>query len=118
MRIERIISETVNRYIGNIIREAEENQYQATQQHSQDLKRERGENLAQSDEDDLRRVLQNPAINLAAIARAVYPDLTDEGAQSQLRKKVEGELNDDGSEYHITTREASIIRKELTNMGF
>lgn len=113
MKIEKIISETVNRYIGNIIREAEENQYQATQQHSQELKRERGNNLARSDEDELRRVLKDPTVNLAAVARDVYPNLTSAGAQSQLRKKVEGETNDNGSEYHLTTKEANIIRKEL-----
>lgn len=118
MNYSRIINETINRYMNNIIKEAEENNYQKSLQHSQELKRERGENLSQADEEELRRVLKNPAINLAAIARAVYPDLTEEGAQSQLRKKVEGELNDEGSEYHITTNEASIIRRELSNMGF
>lgn len=113
MNYSRIINETINRYMNNIIKEAEENNYQKSLQHSQDLKRERGENLSQADEKELRNILQDPAINVAAIAREVYPDLTDGGAQSQLQKKIDGKLNDEGSEYHLTTKEASVIRREL-----
>lgn len=113
MNYSRIINETINRYMNNIIKEAEENNYQKSLKHSQDLKRERGENLSQADEKELRNVLQDPAINVAAIAREVYPDLTDGGAQSQLQKKIDGKHNDEGSEYHLTTKEASVIRREL-----
>jgi phosphoglycerate-specific signal transduction histidine kinase len=113
MNYSRIINETINRYMNNIIKEAEENNYQKSLQHSQDLKRERGENLSQADEKELRNVLQDPAINVAAIAREVYPELTDGGAQSQLQKKIDGKHNDEGSEYHLTTKEASVIRREL-----
>lgn len=113
MDYSRIINETINRYMNNIIKEAEENNYQKSLQHSQDLKRERGENLSQADEKELRNILQDPAINVAAIAREVYPTLTDGGAQSQLQKKIDGKHNDEGSEYHLTTKEASVIRREL-----
>lgn len=117
MRVNQIISETIHRYIANIINEAEESDYQKSMRHSQELKRQRGNNLAPSDEENLRQKLQNDNINVAAIAREVYPDLTDGGAQSQLQKKIDGKLNDEGSEYHLTSKEASIINRELDSMG-
>ena len=56
-------------------------------------------------------ILDSPFVDLAAVAKKVYPDHTPEGAQSQLRKKVKGLKNDNGSKYKIKKKEAFKIRR-------
>jgi len=61
----------------------------------------------------LTDILDSGYVNLAAVARDVYPDHTEEGAQSQLRKKVKGLTNDNGSKYKVKKKEAFKIRRSL-----
>jgi hypothetical protein len=115
--IERIITETINNYVNNIIAEAEEGSaYQQAEDRAEKHRRKMGNNLATSDEESLRDALESDTINLAAVARKVYPEHTKEGAQSQLRKKIKGVKNDNGDEYHLKEREASIIRQEMNKI--
>ena len=116
--INQIITETINNYVNNIIAEAEAegNVYQQAKDRAENHRRKMGNNLATSDEESLRDALDSDTINLAAVARKMYPEHTPEGAQSQLRKKIKGEKNDNGDEYHLKEREASIIRQELNKI--
>ena len=81
------------------------------------IKNRDGNNIDVGDESQIRNnVTNDELINIAALARKVYPDHTPEGAQSQLRKKLKGLKNDNGSEYHLKSREASTIRKALNKI--
>ena len=80
-------------------------------------KKRDGRNLSTGDETQLRSTIEHDdVINIAALARKLYPEHTPEGAQSQLRKKIKGEKNDNGSEYHLKQREAAVIRKVLNRL--
>lgn len=116
MDINKIISETINDYLNkNIISETSKKE-DIKKQQEKSQKRD-GKNLSSSDEDLIRNTIKNDdVINIAAVARKLYPDHTPEGAQSQLRKKIEGVKNDNGSEYHLKQREAAIIRKILNKL--
>ena len=71
-------------------------------------------NLNNQDNKDIAKLLDNDYVNLAAVARDVYPDHTDQGAQSQLRKKVKGLKSDSGSTYKIKKREADEIFRSIS----
>ena len=43
------------------------------------------------DADSIRSTIDTEKTNMAAVARELFPDHTDEGAQSQLRKIINGE---------------------------
>lgn len=73
--------------------------------------RETNPNLNKQDNEDLADILDSPFVDLAAVAKKVYPGHTPEGAQSQLRKKVKGLKNDNGSKYKIKKKEAFKIRR-------
>ena len=88
-----------------------------TQKEHERAKIRDGNNINSGDEDAIRDIVDGSnLINVAALARKLYPSHTPEGAQSQLRKKLKGITNDNGSEYHIKKREANIITKELNNL--
>ena len=78
---------------------------------------EENPNSNYSDNGQLARFLKNPAINVAAIGKMVYPDHTPEGAQSQLRKKIEGEKSDSGKEYRFRNKEIHKINRVLNRLG-
>lgn len=138
--IDNIIKETVNRYINenvfgenmfdenvrnahkgsakasNKIKKAFKTYNQKTdaQKKYEKSKRRDGNSVSSGDEDQIRHDVDGSGIvNVAALAREVYPNHTPEGAQSQLRKKLKGLTNDNGSEYHIKEREANIIQKVM-----
>ena len=75
--------------------------------------RETNPNLNNQDAEDLNTILDSDYINLAAVAKDVYPDHTSQGAQSQLRKKVKGLTNDNGSKYKLKKKEAFKIRRAI-----
>lgn len=75
--------------------------------------RETNPNLNNQDAEDLNAILDSDYINLAAVAKDVYPDHTSQGAQSQLRKKVKGITNDNGSKYKLKKKEAFKIRRAI-----
>lgn len=123
--IDSIIKETVNRYINeNVFGEVsdkKENETYNTKTDSQKkyekAKRRDGNSVSSGDEEQIRHDVDDSGIiNVAALARKVYPNHSPQGAQSQLRKKIKGLTNDNGSEYHVKEREAAIIQKELNNI--
>lgn len=119
MNINKIITETLNRYLNeNIfdeIKDKDNDKYES--ETTEKAKSRDGKNLSAGDENQIRNTIKNDeVINVAAMARKLYPNHTPEGAQSQLRKKIEGVKNDNGSEYHLKQREASVIRKILNKL--
>ena len=81
------------------------------------LDRETNPNLSNADAEIIARALDNDVVNVAAVARQLYPKLTPQGAQSKLRKKIKHEKSDSGSTYKLKKKEAfkarRIIDKEL-----
>lgn len=111
MKYDKIIKEQIYKYIT-------ENVFDEGKKSKQDeikikIKNRDGEQISKSDEDRLRSLLKTDLFNIATIAKRIYPDHTDEGAQSQLRKKILGIKSDSGSEYHLNEREAESIRMIL-----
>lgn len=112
--LSQIIQEETTKYIQNIIQE----KYKGKEE-SQNSQRRDGNNIARSDELNIRQRIvgdDENLVNVAALARKIYPDHTPEGAQSQLRKKLKGAKNDNGSEYHIKERELGMINRELRDI--
>lgn len=115
MEISNIIKEEINQFINNII--FEKKTKNDIKNKIEKANNRDGNNLSDSDEAQIRNDVNNgDIINIAALARKVYPDHTPEGAQSQLRKKLKGIKNDNGSEYHIKDREADVIQKVLNDL--
>lgn len=116
MNLNKIISEEINRYINESFFEDKSKDKDNSPSHNKYKEIQRrakirdGENISRSDEDRLRSLFDTNYFNESAIAQEIYPDHTPEGAQSQLRKKLKGETNDNGSEYHLKEREAAAIR--------
>jgi hypothetical protein len=133
MNINRIISEEIDRFINeDIFGEKKKAKKKPKEKKEKDilkngkklrnglrtdfnakLDRETNPNLNSQDAEDLIDILDSDYVDLAAVAHDVYPDHTPEGAQSQLRKKVKGLTNDNGSKYKIKKKEAFKIRRAL-----
>ena len=133
MNYDRIISEEINRFINEeILTERQKSKSKKEKDEPRDVgkkakklrngrrgefnfkrDRETNPNLTSQDAEDLTDILDSGYVNLAAVARDVYPDHTEEGAQSQLRKKVKGLTNDNGSKYKVKKKEAFKIRRSL-----
>lgn len=76
--------------------------------------RETNPNLNNQDAEDLATMIDSPFVNTAAVAHEWRPDLTPEGAQSELRKKVKGLKSDSGSKYRIKKKDAFKLRRILS----
>lgn len=117
MNINKIITETLNHYLNENIFDETNKGNDSQSETTEKAKSRDGKNLSAGDENQIRNTIKNDeVINVAAMARKLYPNHTPEGAQSQLRKKIEGVKNDNGSEYHLKQREASVIRKILNKL--
>lgn len=134
MNIEMIIQEEIDRYLNeSLFDEAKKKKSSSKKKKSSNKKKKKisskyarqhdkaskrdGNNVSAGDEKQIQYdVTNNDLINVAALAKKVYPDHTPEGAQSQLRKKLKGLKNDNGSRYHIKQREAGAIRRALKNI--
>ena len=134
MNIDRIINEEIDKYINESIisensfeeakkkkKKEERDVYKKGKKLRNGLRtdfnakmdRETNPNLTAQDAEDLNSILDSDYINVAALAQDVYPDHTREGAQSQLRKKIKGLTNDNGSKYKLKKKEAFKIRRML-----
>ena len=78
--------------------------------------RETNPNLNNQDAEDISDLIDSDVINTAAVAKQLYPDHTEEGAQSQLRKKVKGLENDNGSRYKLKKKEAHKLNRIISRM--
>ena len=111
MDIRSIIQEEINKFVNEKTEKTNSSKFNKQKEKAE--KRD-GNNISTGDESQLRHEInRDDLLNIAALARKVYPGHTPEGAQSQLRKKLKGEKNDNGSQYHLKQREASAIRREL-----
>jgi hypothetical protein len=128
MNLDRLISEEVNRYLfEEILFEKKEKKNKPRdigkkakklvngRRGEFDFKKERetNPNLNNQDAEDLSSLIDSDYINTAAVAHKWRPDLTPEGAQSELRKKVKGLTNDNGSKYKIKKKDAFKLRRIL-----
>lgn len=119
MNLKQIINEEINKYINESFFEANEKQVKNNKFKDQQEKEKRrdGNAMNSEDESEIRNLVnQSDLINVAALARKVFPDHTPEGAQSQLRKQLKGETNDTGKEYHIKQRVGQEIRKQMQQL--
>lgn len=62
-----------------------------TQEYDYNEYQRKNTKLSKSDFDKVARSIDQDLTDIAAVARKVYPDHTDEGGQSQLRKVLNGE---------------------------
>lgn len=118
MNIRRIINEEISKYFKNELFESDgirKNAIKTKYGHRVDFndKKERKENpsLTNGDAEGIAQKLNNDVINVAAVAREIYPNLTPEGAQSKLRKKIKHVKNDSGTPYKLKKKEATIARR-------
>ena len=142
MNVNKIISEEINNYIMENIISEEINNFinedvftEKSKKRNTDIAkkgkklrnglrtdfdrkkdRETNPNLTNQDAEDINDIIDSDAINTAAVAKMLYPDHTDEGAQSQLRKKVKGLENDNGSKYKLKKKEAHRLRRIIARM--
>lgn len=135
MNINNIISEVINNYINENVILAEgmvDEKKKNSNDSPKDIikkgkklrrglrtdfdakkERETNPNLNNQDAEDLNDILDSDYIDVAALARDIYPDHTPQGAQSQLRKKIKGIENDNGSKYKLKKKEAYKIRRAI-----
>jgi hypothetical protein len=92
--INRIINETIKHYVN-------ENNCKTLNENKQKNK----------EESQIKKLLKRlkDYINIAKIGRELYPGHTKTGAQSQFRKKVEGEQH-----LHFTIKELNKLKKILS----
>lgn len=62
-----------------------------TQEYDYNEYQRKNTKLSKSDFDKVARSIDQDLTDIAAVARKVYPDHTDEGGQSQLRKVLNGD---------------------------
>ncbi len=74
-------------------------------------------NVSKADSNVIQSKLKPDEINVAAVARKVYPDLTPQGAQSKLQKKIDAKKTDSGNTYKFKEKELRKIDKVLNDMG-
>lgn len=109
----KIINKILTEQIEKVLMEKD---YNNSYKDYEQQKKRQSKDVSTDDENSIRHDATQPIINVAALAKKVYPDHTPEGAQSQLRKKLKGIKNDNGSEYHIKGDEAKTIRKEISKL--
>ena len=73
--------------------------------------------VSKADSNIIQNKLKPDEINVAAVARKVYPNLTPQGAQSKLQKKIDGKKTDSGNTYKFKEKEVRKIDKVLNDMG-
>ena len=99
MNINRIISEEIHNFLKeeflfednkekNIRHNAIKRKGGRRGDFNAKLDKETNPNLNNGDNEEIARALDNDIVNVAAVARQLYPNLTPEGAQSKLRKKI------------------------------
>lgn len=100
-KLDRIIRECIERELMS------ETYKKMTEKEKSDA---RNDKISNDAENNLKDIFDNDVINVAAVARKLYPHHTKEGAQSQLRKKLKGIKNDAGNPYHLTKKEAQKLK--------
>lgn len=118
-RYNEIISESIHDFLANegIFEATTKNKKNKFTDQAEKEKMRDGNQMNSEDESNIRNmVLNNDLINIAALARKVFPDHTPEGAQSQLRKQLKGIKNDSGHQYHIKQRVGQEIRKQMQDL--
>ena len=88
MNIQTIIKEEIDKYLNESFFDEGKKIKVSSKYIRQQEKAEKrdGNNVSAGDEKELRHdINRDDLLNIAALARKVYPDHTPEGAQSQLR---------------------------------
>ena len=128
MNINRIISEEIHNFLKeeflfednkekNIRHNAIKRKGGRRGDFNAKLDKETNPNLNNGDNEEIARALDNDIVNVAAVARQLYPNLTPEGAQSKLRKKIKHIKSDSGTPSRLKKKEEfkarRIIDKEI-----
>lgn len=79
------------------------------------LDKETNPNLNNGDAEEIANALDNDVVNVAAVARQLYPKLTNQGAQSKLRKKIKHIKSDSGTPYTLKKKEAFKARRIISH---
>lgn len=101
--INRIINETIKHYVN-------ENNYKSLNEKNNNFNKNKSRQK-NKEESQIKKLLKRlkDYINFAKIGRELYPGHTKTGAQSQFRKKVEGEQH-----LHFTIKELNKLKKILS----
>ena len=128
-KIQTIISEEVNKVLfeKKEAKTKKEKRYglkkaKGGKREKYDLDKYKKENISISMSEQqqarINDILKSEFVNLAAVARELYPRLTSEGAQSKLRKKVYNEKSDSGTPYKLSRGEYKKLAKILSKYGY
>lgn len=131
MNIDRIITEEINNYINSeVLNEnmpIEAKHKSGVRKNALKLKNglrtnfdakldaETNPNLNNGDAEEIANALDNDVVNVAAVARQLYPKLTAAGAQSKLRKKIKHVKSDSGTPYTLKKKEAFKARRIISH---
>src|SRR5574344_305162 len=104
MNINKIIAEEIQKYI------TEKNE---TEKRLDDIEKEKHKKLSDTDTAHVSKIIRSGLVNISAIAKAIKPDLTKGGAESEIRKKAFRTKSDSGSRYGFTKKETNDIQSIL-----
>ena len=128
-KIQTIISEEVNKVLFEKkgAKTKKKNKYglkkaKGGKREKYDLDKYKKENISigmgEQQQANINEILKGECMNLAAVARDLYPRLTPEGAQSKLRKKVYNEKSDSGTPYKLSRGEYKKLSTILSKYGY
>ena len=81
-----------------------------------DYDRKYNKNANDVEQSSIETFLKSPFINLKKVAEKLYPDHTPEGAQSQLRKKIEGIEYGPHKKYRLKERDVEKLRPLISKI--
>ena len=108
--ITRVLRESVNEFLIN-----ERNDRKKGVYIDHELQNKKDPYVSKEEAENMRKALSSDMINVAKVARIIYPHLTPEGAQSELQKKIDGQ-DANGKKYHFRRSEAARIRAAISRL--
>jgi hypothetical protein len=75
-----------------------------------DDEKQYNQNVDDMEQGEIEDFLKSGFINRTEVAKQLYPDHTDTGAESQLVKKLNGAKSDSGSTYKLKKKEVKKLR--------
>ena len=108
--ITRVLRESVNEFLIN-----ERNDKKKGEYIDHELQNKKDPYVSKEEEENLRKALSSDMINVAKVAKIVKPNLTPQGAQSEMQKKIDGQ-DANGKKYHFRRSEASRTRAAIAKL--
>lgn len=110
MNTDKLINESINKVI---LQEKFKKGHKHFSNHEQEKKD--NPNASRDSVNLIKNLFAKGLLNVAAFARYVFPDHTDEGAQSQLRKAIKG-LDSAGDKSHSPIRMTQKMVSVIVNL--